>query len=385
MDLTSRLLRLGAGRPHVLLVEAPGGIEARLAVEREARTRGWPAAGSPADADLVVVAGRVTDDLAAQADRLWRQAPRPRVHLTAPEAPSTGRLLDEATARLAAGGDLSDDAPASTPHESRSSHRPPEPPGDHGGHGGHGDVGMDMPGAIPMADRGDDRDGLMLDQLHVPLGPLLPDWPAGLVVHTTLQGDVIQDARVEVVGCAAPSFWNEPWRRVASGDPVTVGAASRRRVAGHLDSLARLLTVAGWADAAARSRHLRDDLLTGATTAELGPRLWRLARRVRRSRTLRWLTNDIGAVPAGASPLRARGDVTARWSGWLAAAEQLLPDLDRSDRLPLGDAPRDPPAELVAMLPRLLTGTELATARLVVASLDPDLAELGTSAEVPGG
>jgi hypothetical protein len=100
---------------------------------------------------------------------------------------------------------------------------------------------------------------------------------------------------------------------------------------------------------------------------------------------LRWLTNDIGAVPAGASPLRARGDVTARWSGWLAAAEQLLPDIDRSDRLPLGDAPRDPPVELVAMLPGLLTGTELATARLVVASLDPDLAELGTPAEVPGG
>ncbi len=118
--------------------------------------------------------------------------------------------------------------------------------------------------------------------------------------------------------------------------------------------------------------------------AELRPRLSRLTRRVRRSRTLRWLTDDLGAVPVDASPLRARGDVTARWSGWLAAAEQLLPDLDRSDHLPLGDAPRDPPAELVAMLPGLLTDTELATARLVVASLDPDLAELGTAAEVPG-
>jgi hypothetical protein len=381
VDLTSRLLRLGAGRPHVLLVEAPGGTEPRLAVEREARTRGWPAAGSPADADLVVIAGRVTDDLAAPADRLGRQAPRPRVRLAAPDASSTGRLLEEAAARLAAGGDLEDDAPASAPPESHSSHSP-TPPGDHAG---HGDMEMDMPGGVPMADRGEDRDGLLLDQLHVPLGPLLPDWPAGLVVQTTLQGDVIQDARVEVVGGPASSFWDEPWRRLASGDPVTVGAASRRRIAGHLDSLARLLTVAGWADAATRARQLRDELLAGAPAAELGPRLWRLTRRVRRSRTLRWLTDDLGAVPADTSVVRAWGDVTARWSGWLAAAEQLLPDIDRSDRLPLGDAPRDPPAELVAMLPGLLTGTELATARLVVASLDPDLAELGTPAEVPGG
>ena len=360
MDLTSRLLRLGAGRPHVLLVEAPGGTEPRLAVEREARTRGWPAAGSPADADLVVVAGRVTDDLAAPADCLWRQAPRPRVRLTAPEAPGTGRLLDEAAARLAAGGDYGD-------------------------HACQDDMGMDMPGGVPMADRGEDRDGLLLDQLHVPLGPLLPDWPAGLVMHTILQGDVIQDARVEVVGGAATSFWDEPWRRVASGEPVTTGAASRLRIAGHLDSLARLLTVAGWADAATRARQLRDELLAGAPAAELNPRLRRLARRLRRSRTLRWLTDDLGVVPPDASTLRARGDVTARWSGWLAAAEQLLPDIERSDHLPVGDAPRDPPAELLGLLPGLLAGVELATARLVVASLDPDLAELGTPAEVPGG
>lgn len=376
MDLTSRFLRVGARRPHVLLVEVPGGTEARLAVERELRTRGWPAADSPADADLVVVAGRVGHDLAAPADRLWRQVPRPRVRLSAPDASSTARLLDDAATRLAAGGDPEDDAPAGAPHEK---HHSPEPSG------GHGDMEMDLPGGVPMADRGADRDGLMLDQLHVPLGPLLPDWPAGLIVHTTLQGDVIQDARVEVAGAAARSFWNEPWRRAASGDPVSTGSASRRRVAAYLDSLARLLTVAGWADAAARARYLRDELLAGAAAGELSPRLRPLARRLRRSRTLRWLTDDLGVVPADASALRARGDVTARWTGWLAAAEQLLPNIDRTDHLPVGEAPRDPPAELVALLPGLLAGAELATARLVVASIDPDLAEVRPSAEAPSG
>ena len=48
----------------------------------------------------------------------------------------------------------------------------------HGGHGGHG--GMEMPGGLPMAGQGEDRDGLTLDRLHVPLGPLLSDWPTGL-------------------------------------------------------------------------------------------------------------------------------------------------------------------------------------------------------------
>jgi hypothetical protein len=40
---------------------------------------------------------------------------------------------------------------------------------------------------LPMSCRwpsaGPDRDGLALDRLHVALGPVLPDWPAGLALH----------------------------------------------------------------------------------------------------------------------------------------------------------------------------------------------------------
>ncbi|WP_236246057.1 hypothetical protein [Streptomyces sp. CC210A] len=123
-----------------------------------------------------------------------------------------------------------------------------------------------------MAEVGDDRDGLALDRLHVTLGPLLCDWPAGLVVRAVLQGDVIQRADVDVSAWrdAGPgaSFWTEPWRRAAAGEPVTAGEGARRRAAGRLDRLARLLAVAGWPAAAVAARRLRDDLLDGAA----GPR-----------------------------------------------------------------------------------------------------------------
>lgn len=375
MDLTRTLLRVGATRPHVLLVEVPGGTEARLAMERELRHRGWPSAASPADADVIVVAGPVEDPVAGIVDRLWQQVPRPRFRILALDARGVGRTLDEAAGRLAAGGETGDTGDAPQDH----------PPAGHDmdGHDMDGGREMDMPGGVPMADRGEDRDGLMLDQLHVPLGPLLPDWPAGLVVHTTLQGDVVQDARVEVLGTGGTSYWDDPWRRAAAGDPVTVGAATRRRVAAHLDSLARFLTVAGWADATLRSRWVRDDVLGGAPGRELVPRFRRTAQRLRRSRTLRWLTDGLGGVPSDAVALRARGDVTVRWTGWLAAVEQLLPDVDRADNLPLTDPPRDEPQALLDLLPGLLNGVELATARLIVASLDPDLAEL--PAGVSGG
>jgi hypothetical protein len=190
------------------------------------------------------------------------------------------------------------------------------------GHHGHdmGDMEMEMPGGVPMADRADDRDGLKLDQLHIPLGPALPLWPAGLVVHTMLQGDVIQHATVEMP--STDSFWDgvpEPARR--------------------LDSSACLLDLAGWADAAAVARRLRDDALDG-TLAPSAFQAW--ARRVRRSRTLRWLLAGVGTAPDG--------DALTRLYAWLA--------------------PSAPETQWTAdALAGLLDGAELATARLIVASL----------------
>jgi hypothetical protein len=226
-----------------------------------------------------------------------------------------------------------------------------------------------MVAGLPMAELGADRDGLTLDRLHVPLGPVLPDWPAGLVVRVTLQGDVIQEASVEVldVGHAMPFGWPSPAAR-------------------ELDGLARFLGVAGWPSAAVQARRLRDAVLAGdRVEAEAAA----LLRRIRRSRALRWL---IRGIPAGST------DVAALLAARLTAIEAALPTDRRAGALAHSHSslepqhggsipPREPEqsqpaAGGLAVLAELLVGAELAAARLIVAAVDPDIdrAEVGTGA-----
>lgn len=225
--------------------------------------------------------------------------------------------------------------------------------GDHAGHAGHHGHGggMEMPGGLPMADLGADRDGLTLDRLHLPLGPVLPDWPAGLVVRVTVQGDVIQVAAAEVLDAGhVPS---SSWLR---GDGV----------ARELDGLARFLGVAGWDDAAAHARRLRDARLGGGAPAdELAKPVAELVRRVRRSRTLRWL---IRGIPAGPS------DVAALLEARLGAIEAMLavPDAPALPRTAVDD------------LPDLVVGAEFAAARLIIAAVDPETERSPVGQEVRG-
>jgi hypothetical protein len=364
MDLRRLLLRLASARPHVLLVALPGATEARLAVEAELGRRGWPAAVSPADADVLVVAGTPGPAMAAVVDRVWAQMPEPRVRVDVEKVVDVPRALDGAASRLA------DRGPGDEPAEDRTDAHGEgaSPPGDSGGHehggqdhgghdhgghqhGGHDHGSMEMPGGLPMADLGEDRDGLALDRLHVALGPLLPDWPAGLVLRVVLQGDVIQEAEAEVLdgGGGGSSRGGVP----AAEDP-------RRVAARHLDGLARFLGVAGWADPAARARRLRDDLLGGAEPAAVRGQVHALTARVRRSRTLRWL---VRGIPAG------ERDVAARLADRLDAL-----DAAADGTPPAHSEPSRPPD--LAALARAVVGAEFAAARLVVAAVDPDTALL---------
>jgi hypothetical protein len=232
---------------------------------------------------------------------------------------------------------------------------------------------MEMPGGLPMAERGDDRDGLRLDQLHVSLGPLLADWPAGLILDLTLQGDVLQhvEVRTRTSQHGEGSWWSRPWRRAIAGEPVTVGEAARWRAAADLDSLGRFLSVAGWADAATTARRLRDRLLAGGQVD--APVVGRFARVVDRSRVLAWSTRGLGVAADG-------DDVTVRYRRWLARVVEDVGRLaDRTPLTPTVDAGRVATADLLALLPGLLEGVELAAARLIVASLDPDLDDLVTA------
>jgi hypothetical protein len=374
MDLTSSLLRVGARRPHVLLVPALGGTAARLAVERTLARREWPSATGPADADLLVVAGSPGPTLGAVIDRTWTLIPAPRARIEVTEAEGVTMALDAGVAQLAdrehqraperthpsghhSAADEShhdDQHPDADPRDGHHDTTTGEHDEGHGGapghsghhgqdaHGGGGMGAMEMPGGLPMADLGEDRDGLTLDRLHVPLGPVLPDWPVGLVLRAVLQGDVIQEAEADVldraVTAAADAFWD----------------STDRAAARELDALARLLSVAGWVDAASRSRRLRDDLLAGHPPERVTGPAADLVGRIRRSRTLRWL---VRGIPSGTT------DLTTLVEGRLDAVGAAF--------RPGGGAPV-PFRGRVADLPGMLVGAELAAARLIVAAVDPD-------------
>ena len=405
MGVTGLLVRAGAMRPHVLVAAMPGGAAVRLAAEARLRRRGWPAALSPADADVLLVAGAAAADIAAAVETTWAAVPAPRVRALVASPGEVAAALDAAQAELAAGaprwlpaGDAAvlpgaNGGAASGAGGSHEAHGT-------GSHHDMGDMDMEMPGGLSMAERGEDRDGLKLDRLHVPLGPVLPDWSAGLVVRLVLQGDVVQHAEAAAVGLmeGAGSFWTEPWRRAAAGEPVTTGVAARRRAAAHLDSLARFLALAGWDDASTTACELRDDALAGRPAPSLGLAVRRLAARVARSRVLAWSTRGAGTLPpdeAAAAGVtgparRAGGDVTARYRCWCRELSGLTAAFDDGSRLdpavlepPRGrlDGGQAPSASLLAVLPRLLAGSEFAVARLIVASLDPDLDELPARVE----
>jgi hypothetical protein len=401
VGVTGLLVRAGAARPHVLVAAMPGGAAVRLATEEQLRRRGWPAALSPADADVLLVAGAPAADIAASVQATWAAVPAPRVRAIVTSPGEVAAALDAAQAELATGAPRWLPAGDAAVLPGGDGGAASGPGGSHGAHGmaaGHHDMGdMDtgMPGGLPMAERGEDRDELKLDRLHVPLGPVLPDWPAGLVVRLVLQGDVVQHAEAGAVGLVegAGSFWTEPWRRAAAGEPVTTGEAARRRAAAHLDSLGRFLAVAGWDDAAAAARALRDDTADSTPVSALEPAVRRLAARVARSRVLAWSTRgagtlraDVAAADGATGPAwRAGGDVTTRCHRWCRELADLTAVFEDSGPLdptalepPRGqlDGAQAPSAFLLTVLPRLLEGAEFAAARLIVASLDPDLDEL---------
>ncbi|MHA6616731.1 hypothetical protein [Pseudonocardia sp. DLS-67] len=333
MDLTALLLRVAARRPHVLVVAGPGATGVRLALETALARRGWPVATGPADADVLAVAGTPGSQLAAVVDAVWEQVPAPRARIEVTDPANVDDRLDAAAAQLAR------PVSGNEGHGTRIHSRPRE--GENAEHGGgHHDHHHGGPVAgLPMAELGPDRDGLTLDRLHVPLGPVLPDWPAGLVVRATLQGDVIQEAAAEVLdaGRAEPFAWPSP-------------------VARELDGLARFLGVAGWSSVAGRARRLRDAALAGD---EIETEATALVRRIRRSRTLRWM---IRGIPAGPT------DVAALLEARLGAIEAALRVGAPPEPQQGGFAPVQPEQSHLAAT--LLVGAELAAARLIVAALD---------------
>ena len=281
-----------------------------------------------------------------------------------------------------------------------------------------------------MASRGEDRDGLTLDVLHVSLGPVLRGWPAGLTLRLKLQGDVVQEVELDlrrlVAQSSAVSWWNSPWMDALAGDDVPVSLAERRRAAAHLDSLVRLLYVAGDEGGEAAAARLRDGALAGADPALLLRGVRALERRIRRARLLDRYTDGVGRIdqkeasslgltgPAlrasgcaadlrtssspdfGALVALGEGDARSRWHQWFAETKQSLQlassnhagviAMDGRVEGPRGvlNASSDasaPSRALIRAICKTVKGQELAVARLIVASFDPDIGELGSDAQ----
>ena len=345
MDLRNALLRAAAARPHVLVVGGVGTDRLRARVEQDIARRRWPVATAPADADVLVVVGRPGPELDAVIDGVWAAvpAPRSRARITGEDEVASAleaavRALSDLTAQHAlAPRDGSPTAHTDTSPGEQDVHADEQT--GHDGHSGghhHHDGGMELPGGLAMADLGEDRDGLALDQLHVALGPVLPEWPSGLVVDVVLQGDVIQQARSRFLDLEDRDA------------PERLPDAARA-----LDSAARVLALAGWDGPAARARGLRDALLFGRVDGSRDlEELDDLRRRVRRSRLLRWMLRSAEAGRCEVLETLHDKLLSARSAVAEAGGEALV-----SVDLPALDA-------------RLL-GAEFAAARLIVAVADP--------------
>ncbi|MFC3480643.1 hypothetical protein [Kocuria carniphila] len=372
MGLSGALARLAVRATRVLVVEVPGHWATRMEVEHQLLRRGWRPAWTPADADVLAVCGAPGPELSELVDRLWEQMPGPRVRADITSPGTVGSALDAAAALL-----------LDTPHhrtDAQERAQEPEIPEDadhgghggmdhgemdhgemdHGGHGGHG--GMDMaPEGIPLAEGGEDRDGLEMDVLHLPLGPVLPFWPAGLVLRCSLQGDVVVNAEASMVDGR-----NDDEDDGAGAAGPSAGPAPAAVV--RCDQVMALLALAGVEDAAACARRARDALLCGDEDAARDA-VERLDRTVRRSWLLRSslrgvLLLDRAGLERHGLPGHCRGDAHDRL---LSRVERIRAEAGGTEPTPAEDG-----GVPWAVVPDLVTGLELGSVRLAVASLDLD-------------
>ncbi len=332
---------MAASRAHVCLVEAPGFFELRVSAERALLARGWVLASSPADADVLMVCGAATDELPDALGAVWEAMPGPRVRVEVNDQNEIPSALQIAHAQLVDndlhGRDARTRSVSGMDHETM----------DHQ-HRDHGDMDM-APGGIPLAEGEEDRDGLEMDVLHLPLGPVLAHWPPGLVLRCVLHGDVVTKAEVEATGLQGAAS----------------SAAPGVRAARRCDCVVDLLALAGWQVGENLARRARDASLDGDVEI-VGGMLVVLRRKLGRSWVLRWMLRDIGRVTAEdvssiGLPAYVTGDVYDRLLAVLDLAQEELAG---------GSGPRATGEAVLGALPAMVEGLDLASVRLVVASLD---------------
>lgn len=426
MVLTAILRRLAAHAPvPVFAVAGTGRRDALTRLRLDPRVQ---LVDSPRHASILLLAGPLPDGLVGPARQIHDQLPIPRATLwwpgsasaRAPEGFGAVAVVhdDVVAALVACRAELVDGRRPSDPDL-----LPDVDPAPWRGVGPYGQGGKGMTGGVPygrpMAGRAPDRDGLELDQLAITVGPLFPPLPCGLALHVALQGDIVQQARVEANPFADGAPPAPDRFRDALGQPARIADLELARARHHLRWAAEALRVAGlaplglrvlaWAEAvvpadaepvrALGRRIMRNvalryairgvGVIDGAALDGLGP-VARAAGRADDARTDDPQYRGLGFEPV----VHARGDVAARWEQRFAEAAQSLDLAGRAgDRLAAGDAVESPhgrlaagvaapSARLVDLLPSVLEGLEWGDAVATIVSLDLDLEAAAASQAV---
>lgn len=378
---------------------------------------------SPRHASILLIAGELPSALIEAAARVHDQIPPPR-------AAAVWLADREASRDLPPAIELTEPDPVPALIDmfrelmlGRSKEEPPilpdEPPAPWKGIGPHGQGGEGMMGGKPygrpMPEMGHGRDGLMLDEVPLKVGPFLPGFPSGLALDLTLRGDVVEGVTVAPNPFVTREGASDRERR----GPVSIAEFELCRAEHHLRVVAEALHVMG------PVRLARALLVAASDPLSHGARISRMRRHL--SAALRWTARDVASIagdavegkglgwvarasgciddaraddPAyrslGFEPIvRHRGDALARFEQLLDEAAQGV-DLARR----AGDATADPDAierlhgasgggaspHLLALIPRLLEGLEWGDALTALMSLGVDLEDAAEAdqAVVPG-
>lgn len=211
--------RLAAAAPAAVYPIA--GEDGLVAIEDLSLDPGISLRSSPRDAGVLLVSGGLREDDLPALRRLHDQMPHPRATVWWRTEPHPGFPSAEAVeGDPAAAVRRAWEGLVTGSVASEQDLLPDEPPDPWRGKGDHGQGGEGMMGGKPygrpMAMTDDDRrDGLALDAYTASFGPFLPMFPPGLQLELTLQGDVIQSARVVRPPFPQRGEADAPLRRIA--------------------------------------------------------------------------------------------------------------------------------------------------------------------------
>lgn len=427
MGVTQLLARHAARRAHVLTVETPGYWVVRAAAERRFRARGWSAATSPADADVLAVCGMPGPELDQAIDRVWDQLPGPRVRIDLPDPEAVESALDRAAMQLVDTDMHRTDArergqsPGLSGHQHHTdhySHRQMNPGGTQPGEHPHPDPhphphphqgamnhhGMNHPDGTDHGEH-DQHEHLDHDAMnhgqhermdtsahrHMHHGAM-DMAPAGIALaeggddRDGLEMDVLH-LRLGPVLCYWPaglvvrcSLQGDVLARAEawvvdsnSGNGNSTPERQDHVAARHCDHVVDLLALAGWPRAAAIARTARDALLSEPNAGHGPSLLDTLHGKLRRSRVLRWSLRDITSLTVEdcdrlGLPSAFAGDCYDRLLARIDMAQRALSNSLEPSEFHVNFT------TVVTALPELVGGLDLATTRLAIASLGIDTA-----------